>query len=73
MDSDPSLFDPEINILELGQKIRKLNRYIGRAEVRLKKRTAELEKLTTMSSETERLVALGLELIDPERVRGNDA
>jgi hypothetical protein len=69
---DPG-FDPEINIFELGQKIRKLDGYIGRASLKLKKRTAQLNKLVKLKAEEEKLLEIGLKLIDPEKAKGNDA
>lgn len=66
-------FDPQINVFELGQKIRKLDAYIGRAELRLKKRNKQLDKLVRMSEEEEKLLAIGVQLIDPDKAKGSEA
>ena len=78
MDSDESVgdltdFDPQINIFEVGQKIRKLSGYVTRAERRLSKRRQQLEKLSRISAEEEKLLEIGIRLVDPDKIRGEHA
>lgn len=65
-------FDPQINILELGQKIRKLDSYISRAELRLKKRNKQLDRLMRLSEEEKKILEVGLQMIDPDKIKGQD-
>lgn len=69
----PQDLDPQIDILELGQKIRKLDGYIGRAELRLKKRNKQLDKLTRLDEEEAKLLEIGVQLIDPDKIKGSHA
>lgn len=65
-------FDPEINIVELGKKIRKLDSYIARSELRIKKRNRQLDQLIRMNDEERKILEIGVQLIDPDKGKGLD-
>lgn len=66
-------FEPEINIFELGKKIRKLDGYIARAQLRIKKRQSHLDHLMKMDEKEQKLIEIGLSMIDPDKNKGSHA
>lgn len=66
MDND----DTQLPLTELNAKIWKLERYMGRLNGKIQKREADLLRIKSKNTDTQKVVKMGLKLIDPEGQKG---